>query len=201
MANSDARRGLIPRKHSNGAPYNGSARAYYVPSSYATALYVGDPVVRVAGGSNTSAFRGHKAGTLPQINKATAGGSNYVTGSIVGFDLDPSNLDKSYNPASNERIVYVADDPDLIFEIQEDSDGGALGAADVGLNANLIFTHSGSTATGYSGAELDSSSAATTATLQLKIVELIDRADNEVGTNAKVGVTINLHTQRYATGI
>jgi len=52
MANTDAPFGLRPIRHRNGAPYNGAFNHYYVASSYATALFVGDPVVKT-GTSNT----------------------------------------------------------------------------------------------------------------------------------------------------
>ena len=199
MANKDTPLGLVPIRHSNGAPYNGAFSEYYVPSTYATALGVGDPVI-ITGTSNTTAYKGNAPGTLPEINKAGAAGGTYISGVIVGFNLLPDDLTKTYNAASTERIVYVADDPDLVFEIQEDSDAGALAATDVGLNADMIFTHSVSTTSGKSGVELDSSTAADTNTLKLKIRRLINRVDNEIGDHAKWEVTINLHTQRYITG-
>lgn len=200
MANSDNPMGLVPVKDKNGRTYNGSFNLYYVPSTYATALFVGDPVV-ITGTSNTAAYKEHAAGTLPEINKATAAGGNYISGVIVGFEIDQDDLTKTYNPASTERIVYVADNPDLLFEVQEDSAGTALAATSVGLNADLVYTHSGSTTSGKSGAELDRSTAATTNTLQLKILRLANKVDNAIGDSAKWLVQINLHTQRYLTGI
>lgn len=200
MANSDTPMGLKPIRHGNGAPYNGAYSEYYVPSTYATALYIGDPVI-VTGTSNTSGYKGNEPGTLPEINKATAAGGNYITGVIVGFEPLPGDLTKTYNAASTERIVYVADDPDLVFEIQEDGDTTPLAATSASNNADLIYTHSGSTATGQSGAELDSTTINTTATLQLRVKRLVNRVNNSIGAYAKWEVMINLHTQRYTTGI
>lgn len=200
MANSDTPLGLIPIKHKNGEPYNGAVNAYYIPSTYATALFVGDPVV-ITGTSNTTEYEDNAPGTLPEINKATAAGGNYISGVIVAFNPLADDLTKTYNAASTERIALVADDPDLVFEIQEDSGGTALAATSVGLNADLVYTHSGSTTSGKSGAELDRSTANTTNTLQLKILRLINRVNNDIGDSAKWEVMINLHTQRYLTGI
>lgn len=197
MANKDTPLGLVPIRHSNGAPYNGAYREYYVPSTYATALFVGDPVI-ITGTSNTTAYKGNVPGTLPEVNKGGAG--TIMSGVIVGFNPLPDDLTKTYNAASTERIVYVADDPDLIFEIQEDSDGAALAATDVGLNCQLILG-SGSTTSGKSGAELDSSTAATTNTFNIKLMRFINRVDNEIGDYAKWEVCINLHTQRAILGI
>mgnify|MGYP006137790821 CR=1 FL=1 len=47
MANVDRPSGLKPVRHKSGAPYNGAANPYFIPSGYATALYVGDPVVKL----------------------------------------------------------------------------------------------------------------------------------------------------------
>ena len=200
MANKDTPLGLVPVRHSNGAPYNGAVNPYYLPADYAVAAFVGMPVV-ITGESNDTEYKNNGPGTLPEINKATAAGGNYLSGSIVGFDILDNDLEKMYNPASTERIAYVADDPDLVFEVQEDSGGTVLDATDVGLNVDLVYTHSGDTVTGKSGAELDRSTVNTTNTLQLKIRNLVNRVDNALGDSAKWEVTINLHTQRYLTGI
>ena len=135
-------------------------------------------------------------GTLPTINKATAGATNRITGVIVGFAPLPNDLTKQYNPASTERVALVCDDPDVIFEIQSD---GALSAAQVSLNAVLIYTSSGSTVSGLSGAELDSGTAtapAADATYQL----MIQRASNTPGNDitaayCKVEVMISNHSE------
>jgi len=199
MANNDTPLGLTPIRHSDGAPYSGAVNEYYLPADYAVAMFVGDPVV-VTGTSNDTAYLDNAPGTIPEINKATAAGGAYISGVIVGFNFLADDLTKTYNAASTERIAYVADDPDLVFEIQEDSAGTVLDAGAVSANGDLVYTHSGSTATGKSGAELDRSTVTTTNTLQLKIRRLINRVDNALGDSAKWEVTINLHTQRYLTG-
>ena len=83
MANNDTPFGLRPLRHRNGAPYNGAANPYYIPSSYATALFIGDPVI-ITGTSNTSAVKvpgvgDFAPGTLPEINKAGAGSGGYTS--------------------------------------------------------------------------------------------------------------------------
>ena len=68
----------------------------------------------------------------------------------------------------------------------------------MGLNAVLIATHSGSTTTGMSGIELDTTSDApeANASNQLIIVRAANRADNDTTlTHSKVEVLINCHTQ------
>ena len=75
-------------------------------------------------------------------------------------------------------------------------------AASVGLNAVLIYTHSGSTATGLSGVELDTTSdaPAADASNQLVILRAVNRVDNDTTiTHANVEVMINQHTENQGT--
>lgn len=207
MANNDAPTGLRPIRYASGAPYNGAARPYYVAGDYGTALYVGDPVVKT-GTANTAEVKMPGAGvfdvgTLPTVAKTTAGDVNTdgerVTGVIVGFAASPAaGLDKQYNPANTERIAYVADDPTLVFEAQSPD---AVPATTVGLNAILLYTHSGSTATGISGAEIDGgggTSPAADASYQVRILRLINRVDNEPNAAFnKIEVMINTHSEAH----
>jgi hypothetical protein len=189
MANTNNPEGLKPVRYKSGAPYNGACNIYYVPASDGTALYVGDPVI-IAGDAD--------AAGVPTCTRATAGSAGRITGVVVGVRNTPS-LTTRYRAASTAQYVYVADDPNLLFEIQEDAVGGALAAVDVGLNADLI-SGSGSTVTGLSGFQLDTSTKATTATLQLRIEGFVRREDNAIGANAKVLVGINLPTETGAAG-
>jgi hypothetical protein len=207
MANVDRPFGLKPVRHKSGAPYTGAANPYYIPASYGTALYIGDPVVKT-GTSNTARVTvpgggTFAIGTMPEINKSGAGDvssdANRITGVIVGFAALPNDLTKQYNPASTARVAYVCDDPDVVFEIQAD---GPIPAASIGLNAVLIYTHSGSTVTGLSGAELDTTSdvPAADASNQLVILRAVNREDNDTTLDhAKVEVMINTHTEAHAT--
>lgn len=190
MANANTPMGLRPVAHRNGAPYNGAATRYYVPSTDSTALYLGDPVI-LAGSAD--------ADGIATVTKATAAGGAYMLGPVVS--VEPITRDSTtYRAASEARYVWVADDPDLVFEVQEDAVGGALAAADVGLNADWV-DGTGSTVTGLSGVQLDTSTKATTNTLQLRIRGFSQKIDNAIGANAKVLVTINLHALRNLTGI
>ena len=195
MANANTPFGLVPVKGLSGQI---STDYYYVPASYGTALFINDPVV-ITGTSNTvnvtTAGLHFPAGSLPEVNKTTAGTTNKSTGVIVGFLPNFDGTDKAYNPASTEAIAIVANRPEQLFEIQEETAGTPLDVNSVGLNANLVFAESGSTITGLSGAELDTSTPATTIGFQLRIVRLIDRADNAIGQHAKWLVRFNQHTE------
>jgi hypothetical protein len=187
MANSDAPRGLTPVRHRNGAPYNGAANVYVIPASDGTAVFIGD-AVKSAGSADAEG--------VPTVARAAAGDA--VRGVVVGV-LPDTRESLPYRAASTLRKVLVADDPDLVFEIQEDSVGGALTADEAGENADLIVA-AGSTLSGRSGMELDSSTH-TTSSAQFRILRLVRRPDNEIGANAKWEVAINEHELAAAAGV
>lgn len=183
MANADRAIGLKPVRHITGAPYNGAARIFSTASGDGTAIYIGDPV-KLSGTSSTV-----DGVVYTDVDQAATG--DVIVGVVVG--VLPVTADSlTYRAASTTRRVLVACDPDLEYEIQEVSGGTALTAAAIGLNADFVVG-SGSTITGVSGVELDNSTEATTNTLDLQIIGLVARADNEVGEHAKWLVRINRH--------
>lgn len=194
MANTDRPAGLKPVRYLNGAPWNGKARMYYVRSDYATALFIGDTIK--SGGS---------ADALGKYATVEASGdTGNIRGVIIGFSdqphvaFDADNLYRKYKPASTAMYCLVVDDPDVIFEAQEDSDGNTIDADMVGLNTDILDT-AGNTASGISGFELDSSD--TAGGTQLRILGLVDREDNVMGTHAKWEVLINTHELKSTTGV
>lgn len=183
MANVDTPFGLKPVRNAGSGPYNDGTVLFYAPASYATALFVGDPVLRA--GSADSAG-------VPSINRAAATGA--ITGVVIGFQ-DPASMELGYGAASTDRYVLVRTDPETMYEVQVN---GTLAAADVGLNANVSLG-TGNTFSRKSGTELDAATKATTATLQLRILGFAQRPDNEIGADAKVYVKINNSTEVAGT--
>lgn len=196
MANINAPMGLAPYSTLTGAAWNGQANMYFIDSGNGSAFSIGDPV-RLSGTGDT---RG-----VPGVQLATAGTGNAVTGVIVSagglvngaFVADPTNLNTTVIPATKTKSYYVlvADDPNILFIIQEGGAGAALAATDIGNNFNLL---SGTNSGYVSGWTLDNASAANTATLQLRLMGLVQRSDNAFGTYAKWLVKINNHS--YAAG-
>lgn len=197
MPNINKPSGFSPVGYLNGAQWNGQARLYSIAASYGTALYIGDPVIS----SGTADANG-----VPGIAIGATTGA--LRGVIVGLGVseglmaDPTNLDRMYRPASDSRVWYamVADDPNIIFEVQEESNGTQLAATEVGLNT---ISKSG-TGNGYvSGWMIPSATGATpntTATLQLRLLGLARRPDNAFGAYAKWLVQINVHELAHGTG-
>lgn len=150
-----------------------SINAYSVPASDSTALYIGD-VVKLP--DTTGAMNGDS--TLINITQAVAGDATKL-GVVVGFEPDPAHIGSAnYRAASTLRTVLVCDDPEAIYSVQEDADGGAVSAANVGamVNANIIVA-AGSTVTGFSGTMLDSNTA-TASAADLKIIGVVQEPGN-----------------------
>lgn len=186
MANADTPFGLKPVQHRNGAPYNGAFRLYSVAAGDATAILIGDPVT-LAGTSQTINGR-----IYSDVVRSATG--DVFSGVCVG--VVPTTQDSlRYRAASTQRVLMVADDPDLLFEIQEVSGGTALTANDAGLNANIVVA-AGSTVTALSGVELNNATEATTNTLDVHIVGPVMRENNEIGEHCKWLVTFNRHQFR-----
>ena len=180
MANTDTPFGLRPVRDLNGAPYNGAVETYSTATGDVTAIFIGDPVI-LSGTSQTI-----DGVIYRDVDQAATG--DVIAGVVVGFGAATRDS-LTYRAASTQRLVRVAP-PSLIYEIQEVSGGTPLTANDIGLNANFVVG-SGSTVTGYSGVELNNATEATNNTLDLQIVDFVNRADNEIGEHAKWLVRIN----------
>ena len=194
MANTDRPQGLRPVRYASGAPYNGAANMYLVPSADATALFIGDLVKPfTSGGAAGTTVNGIDVEGMPTVIQSAAGDPSI--GVVIGFLPLQTNLETRHRAASTNRIAFVADDPQLLFEIQEVSGGTALTSTEVGLNADVVVA-AGNTTTGMSGMELDNASEATTAGLNMRIIGLVKRPDNAYGEHAKWLVQLMDHSFR-----
>ena len=195
MANVDRPAGFKPVRHLNGNPWNGMANMYYVPVGDSTALFMGD-AVKSEGSADAT-------GKYPTVIQAAA--TDAIRGVVIGFSdqpyiaTDTTNLNRMYRPASTAMYVLVVDDPDVIFEIQEDNVGNDIDADMIGLSTD-IAVGSGNTANGMSGMELDSSDTAT-GEGQCKLLRVSNREDNALGTHCKFDVLIIEHEMRSSTDV
>ena len=181
MANIDKAFGLRPigNLSATGAQ---KQYGYQIADNQAGTIFQGDLVVLTGG--FISRF-------LPASHTAAVGvfnGCNYndpTTGKPTFSNFYPGSV----NITSGQISADVLDDPNQLFIVQCDGD---FVAADVGKNADVIGT-GGSTTNGISTMELNSSTLATTAALNLKVVGLYNDVNNAFGTNAVVVVKINEH--------
>jgi hypothetical protein len=197
MPNANRPSGFTPVGDITGGSWNGQARIYSIAAAYNTALAIGDPVIS-SGTADANGVQGIVRG-------ATTGA---LRGVIVGlgrgetFMGNQDNLNITYRPASDPAVWYamVVDDPHTLFEIQENANGTALTAAEVGLNTvSVTGTHNGFVS-GWQVASTTDATAATTATLQLRLMGLSRRIGNGFGANAKWIVKINVHELGTGTG-
>lgn len=191
MANIDAAFGLRPIAKVGSAPGGTTGTTKYsIGDNQSTAIFTGDPVKYKNDGT---------------VEVATA--SDALLGVFMGcFYTDPTTgkpTFRNYFPASlspGDAIAFVADDPDQMFVVQQDSVGSNLVAADLNLNANLIFG-TGSTTTGVSGVEIDSSTGAATATHQVRLIDFYDIPSNDAtANNSELVIKINNHSLNGGTG-
>lgn len=184
MANTDKAFGLRPVGNVTGR-VSGAQYGYEIADNQAGAIFQGDLVALSAG----------------YIVKFVAASHATAIGVFNGcFYTDPTTgkpTYKNYYPGSVNITTGtiqadVIDDPNQLFVIQADED---VIQADVGSNAPVVAGSSGSTTTGVSNMELDSSAIASTSTLALKILGKYNTPGNELGSNwTQVVVKINTHS-------
>jgi hypothetical protein len=188
MANTSRVNGLRPVRTLSGVPFK--IEEFCMTTNDGTATFVGD-LVKLSG-------TGHTDGT-PEVIQCAAGDT--AVGVVVSFSPDPTNLNLLYRTASTLRRCQVITSPDVVYEIEEDSVGGAMAVTDIGKCGD-VAVGAGSTTTGYSGMTLDSSNVqAVDAGGQLRVLRLVPREDNAIGANAKWEVIIAEHSYLGATDI
>lgn len=199
MASVSRLSGFKPVK-SLTASWNGQSNTYFVPSTDATVIMVGD-LVKLAGD-------GRAPTGVPTVTRAVAG--DPIVGVVVGVPIsgmgdgpnipDISNLNVfNFRRANTNVYLMVVDDPMVTLEGQLSTVAGFT-TADIGLNVNYRAT-AGNATVGTSGFDVDIASKATTATLPLKIIGFPYRVDNAVGDPFfSVWVKINNHQYNSGTG-
>lgn len=186
MANNNIKSGLTPLYRLDGLPISNPIEVY-VPDTNTTPIGVGDPLV-VTGTANSTIIQGRQVGAMPEVIRATAGSAGPISYVCTGVVLQTEGS-TTYRVASTTRILQaVPADGQTVYGIQSN---GTAALASVGANADIVFTTTPNTVTGQSGAELNESTVATTATLQLKILNLIPVIDNTIGSAGKYEVLIN----------
>jgi hypothetical protein len=184
MANKDASFGLKPVRMMGGSPYSGGQSRYRIAANYGTNIFQGDLVMQVTGGG---------------IEIHADGGTVPIVGVFNGcMYTDPTTSEQVFSnhyPAStnaSDIIAFVHDDPNTVFEIQADD---TFPVADLFGNFDIVYTNSGSTTTGISGAELDVTTGATTTNLPLKAIDISQDPENSdvASANTNVLVVIQNH--------
>ena len=202
MANDDVPRGLVPVEHLDG----GRPRGHYYRVATATDIFRGCPVTLLASGYVDAS----SATLMVPILGVAWGFAGTLRRGLATSDpfLDVSDLTPPV-PSSDtgDRYIYVLDDPDQEFVVQEDTGGTALTLAEVGAACDLIYRGataiavSGNLDNGWASLELDRSGVVTTTAAPVKIVRLLDQVqtdgtENAVGSFGKWVVRIVHHQNR-----
>lgn len=169
--------GFRPVQNRSSGPYTGKIETFFVNSTHATLLAVGD-LVTETGNTDT------KSG-LSEADASIAGG--LITGVIIGIDFNESNLEQKGLPANEGRRIQVATDKNLLLEAE--TSGGTFAADDIGGNLDIVAT--AATESGNlidSNMTIDTSGAATSATAQVRIVRVKD--SESITYPAPVGTTL-----------
>ena len=170
--------GLKPINLIGGQVYAGSTRLIKIASGYAADIFYGD-VVKLA---NT--------GTLQVETGTTTVSAQGVVGIFLGCTFtNPVTKQKQFNQywpsgtVASDAYAYVVDDPDVLFKVAAVSSGTTVafyGQTLVGTNVALV-QNSGSTTTGDSAVAIDGTSAAATASLPIRIVDVVPDTANSSG--------------------
>ena len=176
MANADTPKGFNP----TGIIY-GTGR-YETGTAVATAVFKSDLI-----GMLTSGY------VRPAVADETV-----TVGAAVGT-TSATTAQKALVAASTAATVLVTDHPDQKYIAQEDGDATVLTRAEVGSNCNFI-ANAGSTTTGMSGQEIDSS-ANSVGAAQIRLIDIHRRPDNAFGANADWLCRINEHFYASTSGV
>ena len=188
MANKDAAFGFKPTRHLTGGRIR--TEEYAIAANHGTSIFNGQVVEAVAGGG---------------IEQAAAGDTQQI-GVFGGcFFTDPSTSKptfKAFYPASTNASDIVASvfvDPYIVYEAQHDETGTAA----MNNSAFDFVGTSGSTLSGQSTSEIDTSTSGTSGGFkQIGISKDPDNSDtSSANVNAYVVFNTGEHVFKLTTGV
>jgi hypothetical protein len=196
--------GLVPINSVDGKPYAGATRQLPIASTYNSAIFNGDIVAVVDGG--TIALSGVAA-------DSTTSAANFTYGVFVGVQYVNSQgqtVQAQYYPgnaAATSAVAYVVDDPMAAFKVavvHANSVVTTVNRSIVGVNmAVQQEVPQGNTTTGNSntGVLVATNDAGNAATLPVRVVSVIP--ETATGANAFTEVVVKLNNPQIlrATGI
>ena len=186
--------GLKPINLIGGQVFAGATRQLTIASAYNTSIFYGDVVKIVAGGTIEK-----DTGTSTATPVGVFMGCSYVNaqGQTIFAQYFPANTTA---PTGTTITAYVADDPDQLFKVAlvsgTTADGNGLTVAFLGrtiIGGNVeIVQNTGSTVTGDSKIGVYSAAGATTtATLPLRVIDVVPDTANSSGNFCEVIVKWN----------
>jgi hypothetical protein len=201
MANANTAYGLRPIGLVGSGANSTGVTQYEIASNNTNAIYQYGIVIPTS------------AGTIDMAGD-TAGGTTPALGVLMGVEYQDSVQKKpvwlNYWPGSGSVSVdtnypvkaFVADNPNQLFKVASDASltNRATALAAVFANASLgTSAQGGSASTGSSTAALNVASIATTATLPLRVVGIMDDVANSDYTAAGIPLIVRLNAHHNAT--
>jgi hypothetical protein len=187
--------GFKPLQRLDGLPYAGAIRQIPVAAGYATAILNGD-TVKESGGYLVAANTTNSGDILGVVV-----GCQYVNS--LGQTVQGQYYPAAASTTTSLAYAYVVDDPNAVFQVAATTAGSTTPAAYartiVGKNVALV-ANVGSTSTGDSAYGIDGSSATTTNTLPLRVVDVITASATGVRTATATTYyefVVKLNTAQY----
>jgi hypothetical protein len=207
MASVASPYGLKPVNLIGGLPFAGSVREIKLSTNNSAALFAGDAIQLTSAGNPQALTATITTGT-------TAGVIGVMTGCRFVNPVTKQSQWSQFVPANaitggfTEVYVYVADDPNLIMQVQGSAAFGSLtnGAAGAtGKNAALGNFSAGSTATGNSAVNLvvgtNGASLANTAALAVRVIGVVAGTETDAFPELLVKWNAGAHSYNLATGV
>ena len=188
--------GLKPVNSIDGKPYAGAFRQIPVAASFGTAIFFGDTVQIDTDGyliKSTST----NAGTIVGV----CVGGQYVNSS--GQTVEGQYIPASVSTTTNYAYAYVVDDQQALFKVAVVSSGTTMSSAGrtvVGTNLALVL-NAGSTTTGNSAFAVTLTGAGTTATIPIRVIDVVPETATAADTYVELLVKINAHQYNNTTGV
>jgi hypothetical protein len=188
--------GLEPINSIDGKPYAGAIRQIPVAAGFATAIFNGDVV---------------ELDSTGYLVKATSTNAATPVGVCMGGQYVNSNgqtVQGQYIPAlastsTNLAYAYVVDDQQALFKVAVLTSGTTMGTAGrtvVGSNLPLVL-NAGSTTTGNSAMGVTLTGAGTTATIPMRVIDVVPATATAADTYTELLVKINTHQYNNTTGV
>jgi len=188
--------GLQPINRIDGMPYAGAFRQIPVAAGFGTAIFDGDTVVINSDGylvKSTTTNSGDIVGVCM--------GGQYVNSS--GQTVQAQYIPASASTSANLAYAYIVDDPMALFKVAVVTSGTTMSTAGrtvVGTNLALVL-NAGNTATGNSAFAVTLTGAGTTATIPIRVIDVVPETATGADTYAELLVKINTHQYNNTTGV
>ena len=193
--------GFRPVNLLGGQVYSGSTRQMAIASAHATNIFFGDCVIMSTNGCINN-------NTVTNTGTAIVGifmGCSYINSSSqrVYGQYYPATISNAVDGSSG-TIAYIADDPDLVMKVAIQSAADAAPSASqaarsalVGGNVDIIYqTSKGSTTTG-DGTQGVANAGVASATLPVKIIDVVPDTAPATGSFVEVLVSWNQFAHLY----